>query len=110
MTKVKIRRKGTITIPAKLRKEYKFEEGQTLTIIDLGKCTILLTPKVSQVDKLANQIAEKFKKEMMRIIVCDTGPLLHLSETGAIRLLSLAVEILIPSLIAIDLKQMHKAG
>ena len=63
MSTVKIRRKGTITIPAKLRKEYKLEEGQTLTIIDLGKGTILLTPKVSQVDKLANQIAEKFKDE-----------------------------------------------
>ncbi|MBK6647444.1 MAG: AbrB/MazE/SpoVT family DNA-binding domain-containing protein [Anaerolineales bacterium] len=63
MTTVKIRRKGTITIPAKLRKEYKLEEGQTLTVIDLGEGTILLTPKVSQVDKLANQIAEKFKDE-----------------------------------------------
>lgn len=63
MTTVKIRRKGTITIPAKLRKEYKLEEGQTLTVIDLGEGMILLTPKVSQVDKLANQIAEKFKDE-----------------------------------------------
>ncbi len=63
MTTVKIRRKGTITIPAKLRKEYKLYQGQTLTIIDLGKGTILLTPKVPQVDKLANQIAEKFKDE-----------------------------------------------
>ena len=63
MTTVKIRRKGTITIPAKLRKEYKLEEGQTFSVIDLGECTILLTPKISQVDKLANQIAEKFKDE-----------------------------------------------
>jgi AbrB family looped-hinge helix DNA binding protein len=63
MTTVKIRRKGTITIPAKLRKEYKLEEGQTLTVIDLSKGTILLTPKVSQVEKMANQIAEKFKDE-----------------------------------------------
>ena len=63
MTTVKIRRKGTITIPAKLRKEYKLEEGQTFSVIDLGEGTILLTPKVSQVDKLANQIAEKFKDE-----------------------------------------------
>ena len=63
MTTVQIRRKGTITIPAKLCKEYKFEEGQILTVIDLGEGTILLTPKVSQVDKLANQIAEKFKDE-----------------------------------------------
>ena len=67
MTTVKIRRKGTITIPAKLRKEYKLEEGQTLTVIDLGEGTILLTPKVSQVDKLANQIAEKFKDESITL-------------------------------------------
>ncbi len=63
MTTVKIHSKGTITIPAKLRKKYKLEEGQTLTIIDLGKGAILLTPKVSQVDKLANQIAKIFKDE-----------------------------------------------
>jgi AbrB family looped-hinge helix DNA binding protein len=63
MTTIKIRRNGTITIPAKLRKEYKLVEGQTLKVIDLGKGAILLTTKVSQVDKLANQIAEKFKDE-----------------------------------------------
>ena len=59
--------KGQIVIPAKLRKEYKLEEGQTLTVIDLGESTILLTPKVSQVDKLANQIAEKFKDESITL-------------------------------------------
>jgi len=36
------------------------------------------------------------------MIVCDTGPLLHLSEAGAIHLLSLAGEILIPSLVAVE--------
>ena len=63
MTTVKIRRKGTITIPAKLRKEYKLKENLTLTVFDLGEGTILLTSKVSQVDKLADEIAEKFKDE-----------------------------------------------
>lgn len=63
MTTLQIRRKGIITLPANLRKKYKLEEGQTLTIIDLDEGTILLTPKVSQVDKLANQIAERFKDE-----------------------------------------------
>ncbi len=63
MTTLKIRRKGIITIPAKLRNKYKLEEGQTLTVIDLGEGTILLTPKVSQVDKLANQIAKRLKEE-----------------------------------------------
>ena len=39
---------------------------------------------------------------MTRIIVCDTGPLLHLSEAGAIHLLSLAGEVLMPPLVAIE--------
>lgn len=36
------------------------------------------------------------------MIVCDTGPLLHLSEAGAIHLLPQAGETLIPSLVAIE--------
>ncbi|WKZ47518.1 MAG: AbrB/MazE/SpoVT family DNA-binding domain-containing protein [Anaerolineales bacterium] len=63
MTTLQIRRKGTVTLPACLRKKYKLEEGQILTLIDLGEGTILLTTKVSQVDKLADQIAEGFEKE-----------------------------------------------
>ena len=39
---------------------------------------------------------------MTRIIVCDTGPLLHLSEAGAIHLLSQAGHVLIPPLVAIE--------
>ena len=39
---------------------------------------------------------------MTRLIVCDTGPLLHLSEIGAIHLLPLAGDILIPPLVAIE--------
>ena len=34
-----------------------------MTIIDLGEGAILLTTKVSQVDKLANQIAKRFEDE-----------------------------------------------
>lgn len=39
---------------------------------------------------------------MTRIIVCDTGPLLHLSEAGAVHLLSLAGRVLIPPLIVTE--------
>lgn len=39
---------------------------------------------------------------MTRIIVCDTGPLLHLSEVGAAHLLSLAGRVLIPPLVATE--------
>lgn len=63
MTTLQIHRNGAITLPASLRKKYKLKEGQTLTIIDLGEGTILLTPMISQVDKLADQIAKGFEKE-----------------------------------------------
>ena len=39
---------------------------------------------------------------MTRIIVCDTGPLLHLSEAGAAHLLSLAGNVLIPPRVATE--------
>jgi predicted nucleic acid-binding protein len=40
-----------------------------------------------------------------RIIVCDTGPLLHLSEAGAIHLLRSAGDVLIPPAIAMEFKR-----
>ncbi len=63
MTTLQIRSKGTITLPASLRKKYKLEEGEVLTIIDLGEGTILLKPMVSQVNKLSNRIAKRIKEE-----------------------------------------------
>lgn len=63
MTTVQMRGKGTITFPASLRKKYKLEEGEVLTIIDLGEGTFLLKPMVSQVNKLSNQIARRIKEE-----------------------------------------------
>lgn len=39
---------------------------------------------------------------MSRVIVCDTGPLIHLSEANAIHLLNLAGGILIPPAVATE--------
>lgn len=63
MATIQIRGKGTITLPASLRKKYKLEEGEVLTVIDLGEGTILLKPMVSQVNKLSSQIARRLKEE-----------------------------------------------
>ncbi|HXQ37643.1 MAG TPA: AbrB/MazE/SpoVT family DNA-binding domain-containing protein [Anaerolineales bacterium] len=62
-TTVQIRGKGNITLPASLRKKYKLEEGEVFTIIDLGGGSLLLKPKVLEVDKLARQIAKRLKEE-----------------------------------------------
>ncbi len=63
MPTLQIRSKGTITLPASLRKKYKLEEGEVLTVIDLGEGTILIKPMVSQVNKLSSQIARRLKEE-----------------------------------------------
>jgi len=42
---------------------------------------------------------------MKRIVVCDTGPLLHLSEAGAIHLLQHAGRILIPESVTKEFNQ-----
>ena len=41
---------------------------------------------------------------MTRVVVCDTGPLIHLSEAGAIHLLSTVGDIIIPPLVADEYK------
>ena len=56
-TTVKVRRKGAITLPVELRRQYDLKEGDVLTLFDLGDGSFLLTPQVSQVDILADQMA-----------------------------------------------------
>ena len=59
-TTVQIRQRGTLTLPAKLRAKYRLDEGDSLTILDLDG-TILLSPKVPVVPKLAAEI-ERLRK------------------------------------------------
>jgi len=54
---VKVRRMGAITLPVELRRQYDLKEGDVLTLFDLGDGSFLLTPQVSQVDILADQMA-----------------------------------------------------
>jgi predicted nucleic acid-binding protein len=44
----------------------------------------------------------KRKEKMTRIVVCDTGPLLHLSEVGSVHLLSLAGDVFAPPLVVAE--------
>jgi len=63
MTTLQIRGKGTITLPARLRKKYNLEEGEVLTVIDLGGGSILLRPMVSQIDTLSRRAAKTLKED-----------------------------------------------
>jgi len=60
---VQIRRKGVITLPAELRRQYDLDEGDVFTLVDLGDGALLLTPQVSQVARLGNQVARLMEEE-----------------------------------------------
>jgi bifunctional DNA-binding transcriptional regulator/antitoxin component of YhaV-PrlF toxin-antitoxin module len=51
--------RGVITLPKKLRDTYRLRGGTNLTLLDLGG-VFLLSPKPSQIDALADQVAEQW--------------------------------------------------
>ncbi len=58
---LQVRKRGTITLPVRLRKKYNLEEGDPLTVIDLGG-GIFLSPRPIFLPKLAGQIEELREK------------------------------------------------
>lgn len=56
-----LRRRGVLTLPAELRRRYRLEEGDPLTLIDLGGIFIL-SPKVPLVPKLVGEL-ERLREE-----------------------------------------------
>ena len=61
MTTLQIRAKGTITLPAGLRKKYGLEEGVLLTLIEMGDGTFMLAPQTSKVMESADKVARMVK-------------------------------------------------
>lgn len=59
MPVIQIRSRGTITLPAQLRRKYNWEKGKALTAIDFGDGMLLLTSRPSRVMKSADQIVRK---------------------------------------------------
>lgn len=60
---VQIRKKGNLTVPKEIRNKYGLNEGDIFTLIDLGDGAFMLTPRVSQVNRVGHQIAEMVKEE-----------------------------------------------
>lgn len=57
-TTIQIRSKGSLTLPVELRRKYRFNEGDVLSLIDLGNGSFLLTPQATMVDRLGDRVAE----------------------------------------------------
>ncbi len=54
---IQMRKKGSITLPIELRKRYRLDEGDPVTLVDLGE-GIFLSPKVSILPKLVAELEE----------------------------------------------------
>jgi len=63
---VQIRQRGAITLPAKLRKRYNLEVGDTLTLLDLDGA-FFLVHRVSLVPKLLGEIEQLRQKAGLTI-------------------------------------------
>ncbi len=72
---IQIRSKGTVTLPAVLRRKYHLDEGDLITLIDLGEGALLLTTGVTQVDRLGDRVSRILAEENVSI-----NDLLHTLE------------------------------
>ena len=63
---IQMRKKGSLTLPIELRKRYRLDEGDPVTLVDLGE-GIFLSPKVSVLPKLVAELEELRIKEGLSI-------------------------------------------
>ena len=60
---IQIRKKGGLTLPVEFRDKYNLNEGDVFTLIDLGDGSFLLTPRISQVNRLSDRVSEILEAE-----------------------------------------------
>lgn len=64
---IQVRKKGSITLPVDLRDKYGVEEGDIFTLIDMGDGSFMLTPRISQVNRLGDRVAELLGAESVTL-------------------------------------------
>ena len=57
---VRVVRRGVITLPKELRETSRIEEGDLLTLIDLGDGIVLMSSRRSRVDEIAGKPAAQW--------------------------------------------------
>lgn len=62
-TTIQVRKKGSFTLPMELRNKYGVGDGDVFTLIDMGGGSFLLTPRISQVNRLGDRVAEMLQEE-----------------------------------------------
>lgn len=59
---VQVVRRGIITLPKELRDHNRIEEGDMLTLTDLGDGFVVISPQSSRVDEIANKLAREWQE------------------------------------------------
>ena len=59
---IRVAKRGTVTLPKPLRERYNIQEGDDLTLLDMGG-VFVLSPVRSQVDELADRISEALREK-----------------------------------------------
>jgi AbrB family looped-hinge helix DNA binding protein len=59
---VRVVRRGVITIPKALRESGRIEEGNLLTLVDLGDGVVLMSSRRSRVDEIANNLSRQWQE------------------------------------------------
>jgi len=58
---VQVVRRGIITLPKELREQNNIEEGDVLTLIDLGDGVVVMSARKSRVDEIADKLAREWR-------------------------------------------------
>jgi len=69
---VRLRQRGQITVPREVRDRMSINEGDTLTLVQVG-ATLLLTPKRPVVPLLADRIVQLMEEEGVTLADLLTG-------------------------------------
>jgi len=58
---VKVVRRGVITLPKELRDRNHIEEGDLVTLLELGNGVVVMSPRRSRVDEIADKLATEWE-------------------------------------------------
>jgi bifunctional DNA-binding transcriptional regulator/antitoxin component of YhaV-PrlF toxin-antitoxin module len=59
---LQVAKRGIVTLPKELRESNHIQDGDILTLVDLGGA-FFLTPRVLQVDKVADKLAKEWRTQ-----------------------------------------------
>ncbi|MDP3449399.1 MAG: AbrB/MazE/SpoVT family DNA-binding domain-containing protein [Anaerolineaceae bacterium] len=59
---VQVVQRGIITLPKELRETNRIEEGDLLTLINLGDGVVVMSPQRSHVEEISNKLAKEWQE------------------------------------------------